>query len=79
MPSTGSSRGSARFEPRPPGIVLLEQLGRHASATWYSIATMPTGKISTLERRAAAKIVAQYVDRLIALGARTCGMLRPRP
>jgi hypothetical protein len=66
--------------PAPPSkrLVQLEQLGRFAAARWYSIATTPIRRVPMLERQAAAKIVARYVDQLVALGARACGALRPR-
>jgi hypothetical protein len=63
--------------PNPPST-RFAQLGSHAAARWYSIATTPIRRVPMVERRAAAKIVSRYVDRLVALGARACAPLRPR-
>jgi hypothetical protein len=69
---------SAIRAPTSRRFVLLERLGRDASARWYSIATTPAWKVPKLERRAATRIVVRYVDRLVSLGARECAVLRPR-
>jgi hypothetical protein len=69
---------SAISNPTSRRLTQLERLGSDAAARWYSIATTPIQRVPMVERRAAAKIVSRYVDRLVALGARACAPLRPR-
>jgi hypothetical protein len=54
----------------------LDLQGQAAISAWYSLATRPETTVTPGEKQEAARSAAQYVDRLVALGAAACAPLR---
>ena len=55
----------------------LERRGQEAASAWGALATRQEELVPLAERRQAVRLAAQYVDLLVALGAKACAALRP--
>jgi hypothetical protein len=56
----------------------LDLQGQAAISAWYSLAARPETTVTPGDKQEAARTAAQYVDRLVALGAAACAPLRLR-
>ena len=63
--------------PATPVRMRLARTGGAATSAWLSLATRPIGEVTQREQREAERLIAEYVDELVAAGAGACAPLRP--